>query len=212
MKVSPSILSCDFARAKDDIDTILNDLDYLHIDVMDGVFVNNISIGVPVVKALRKYYDIVFDTHLMIVEPIKYIEAFAKAGADIITFHLEACCNQQDVINKIHECGKKAGISIKPQTKVSELNPYLNDVELVLVMSVEPGFGGQKFDPNALAKIKELDELRKTNGYHYEIEVDGGINEVTGKECLDNGCDVLVAGSYIFGAANRKEAIDKLRK
>ena len=210
-KVSPSILSCDFSKLKEDIDSIVNHVEYLHIDVMDGVFVNNISFGIPVIKSIRPHYDIVFDTHLMIVNPERYIEAFAKAGADLITFHIEATCDPENVINLIHSKGLKAGISLRPKTNVMDLKPYLDKVELVLVMSVEPGFGGQKFDPNALDKIKWLKEQKTSNNYNYEIEVDGGINGETAKLCLEVGADVLVSGSYIFNASDRLERINTLK-
>jgi len=211
VKISPSILSCDFANMQQDIETIANDAEYLHIDVMDGVFVNNISIGIPVVKALRPHFKNVFDTHLMIVNPIKYVKQFASAGADIITFHLEACDNQMEVIDLIHSCGVNAGISIKPGTPIEEITPFLDRVELILVMSVEPGFGGQGFIDSALGKIKWLKDMKEHRGYNYEIEVDGGINEKTGLLCKECGAEVLVSGSYIFKALNRKEAINSLR-
>ena len=210
-KVSPSILSCDFSKLKEDIDSIVKHVEYLHIDVMDGVFVNNISFGIPVIKSIRPHYDIVFDTHLMIVNPERYIDAFASSGADLITFHIEATCDPMNVINLIHEKGLKAGISLRPKTNVNDLKPYLDKVELVLVMSVEPGFGGQKFDPSAIEKIKWLKEQKVVNNYNYEIEVDGGINGETGKLCLEAGADVLVSGSYIFNANNRLERINTLK-
>ena len=153
-KVSPSILSCDFSKLKEDIDTIVNHVEYIHIDVMDGIFVNNISFGIPVIKSIRPHYDIVFDTHLMIVNPERYIDAFATAGADLITFHIEATSDVLNVINLIRAKGLKVGISLRPKTNVVDLKPFLDKVDLVLVMSVEPGFGGQKFDPNAIEKIK----------------------------------------------------------
>jgi ribulose-phosphate 3-epimerase len=211
IKVSPSILSCDFSNMKEDIKTISSFVEYLHIDVMDGVFVNNISIGIPVVKALRPHFDIVFDTHLMIVKPERYIKEFANAGSDIITFHYEATEDCMSVIDLIHSYNVKAGISIKPKTDVEVLIPYLDKVELILIMSVEPGFGGQKFDPSALEKIAWLKKQKEEHGYKYEIEVDGGINGETGKLCKDMGVDVLVSGSYIFNKEDRKQAIDSLR-
>ena len=211
VKVSPSILSCDFANMKADIKTISKYVEYLHIDVMDGVFVNNISIGIPVVKALRPHFDIVFDTHLMIINPEKYVKDFALAGSDIITFHLEATKDAKSVVDLIHSHNVKAGISIKPKTDVEVLRPYLKDLDLILIMSVEPGFGGQKFDSSALEKIAWLKKEKELHGYNYEIEVDGGINGETGKLCKDAGVDVLVSGSYIFNAKNREEAIDSLR-
>ena len=211
VKISPSILSCDFANMKEDIKTISDKVEYLHIDVMDGVFVNNISIGIPVVKALRPHFDIVFDTHLMIVNPEKYIKQFALAGSDIITFHLEATDDVDNVIDLIHSYNVKAGVSIKPKTNVETLVPYLDKLELILVMSVEPGFGGQKFDPSSLEKIAWLKKQKELHGYKYEIEVDGGINGETGKLCKESGVDVLVSGSYIFNAKDREEAINSLR-
>lgn len=211
VKVSPSILSCDFASLKADIDTIIKDVDYLHIDVMDGDFVNNISFGIPIVKCLRPHYDILFDTHLMISHPYKYLEAFKKAGSDLITFHLEVQDDPKQIIKKTHELGMKCGISVKPKTDVRELKPYLGMVDLVLVMSVEPGFGGQSFDPSALEKIEWLNKERKKYAYHYEIEVDGGINDITGGMCITCGADVLVSGSYIFASADRKKAIASLK-
>ena len=211
IKISPSILSCDFANLKSDIDTVISDIDYIHIDVMDGLFVNNISFGIPVIKSIRPHFTKLFDTHLMIVNPERYIDAFSNAGADLITFHIEATEDSNKVINMIHEKGLKAGISLRPKTKVEELIPYLDKVELVLVMSVEPGFGGQEFDPSAIEKIKWLKEYKMAHNLNYEIEVDGGINDITGKLCKDAGADVLVSGSYIFKAVNRKEKIESLK-
>ena len=210
-KISPSILSCDFANLKNDIDTVISDIDYIHIDVMDGLFVNNISFGIPVIKSIRPHFTKLFDTHLMIVNPERYIDAFSNAGADLITFHIEATEDSNKVINMIHEKGLKAGISLRPKTKVEELIPYLDKVELVLVMSVEPGFGGQEFDPSAIEKIKWFKVYKMTHNLNYEIEVDGGINDITGKLCKDAGADVLVSGSYIFKAVNRKEKIELLK-
>ena len=210
-KISPSILSCDFAKLKEDIDKVIDYVEYLHIDVMDGLFVNNISFGIPVIKSIRPHYTKTFDTHLMIVDPIRYIDAFAKAGADLITFHVEAAEDSDAVIDLIHEKGLKAGISLRPKTNVRDLIPYLEKVELVLVMSVEPGFGGQAFDPTALDKIKWLKEYKEKHHLNYEIEVDGGINGETGKLCVEAGADVLVSGSYIFKAADRKAIIETLK-
>ena len=210
-KISPSILSCDFAQLKADIDSVIDDIDYIHIDVMDGLFVNNISFGIPVIKSIRPHFTKLFDTHLMIVKPERYIDAFAKAGADLITFHIEATEDSNAVIDMIHEKGLKAGISLRPKTNVIDLIPFLDKVELVLVMSVEPGFGGQEFDPSALNKIKWLKEYKTTHNLNYEIEVDGGINNETSKLCREAGADVLVSGSYIFKAVNRKEKIESLK-
>ena len=210
-KISPSILSCDFAQLKADIDSVIDDIDYIHIDVMDGLFVNNISFGIPVIKSIRPHFTKLFDTHLMIVKPERYIDAFAKAGADLITFHIEATEDSNAVIDMIHEKGLKAGISLRPKTNVIDLIPFLDKVELVLVMSVEPGFGGQEFDSSALNKIKWLKEYKTTHNLNYEIEVDGGINNETSKLCREAGADVLVSGSYIFKAVNRKEKIESLK-
>lgn len=212
IKISPSILSCDFSKLKEDIDTIVNDVEYLHIDVMDGLFVNNISFGIPVIKSIRPHYDIVFDTHLMIEKPERYIEAFVKAGADLITFHVEATEDPVVVINQIHSHGIKAGISLRPKTSVEELKAFLPYIDLVLVMSVEPGFGGQQFDFSTLEKIAYLKKEKELNGYKYEIEVDGGINNETSTLCLEAGAEVLVSGSYIFKAKDRLAAINSLKE
>ncbi len=210
-KVSPSMLSSDFSDLKNDLKSVCDHADYLHIDVMDGIFVNNISFGIPVIKAIRPLFDIVFDTHLMIINPLKYIDAFKNAGADIITFHVEANDDPKMVIDKIHSVGLKAGISLNPKTDIHQLDPYLDQVELVLVMSVNPGFGGQAFDPVALDKISYLNQVRQAKGYCYEIEVDGGINFETGTLCKERGVDVLVSGSFVFKANDRKKVIDELK-
>lgn len=210
-KISPSILSCDFSKLKEDINTISEDVEYLHIDVMDGLFVNNISFGIPIIKSIRPHFNNVFDTHLMITHPLKYIEAFAAAGADLITFHIESDDDAMETIDAIHKKGLKAGISLRPKTNVKDLTPFLSKVELVLVMSVEPGFGGQEFDPSAIEKIKWLKSEKTKNNYNFEIEVDGGINATTGALCVEAGADVLVSGSYIFKANDRLDAILKLK-
>lgn len=212
IKISPSILSCDFSKLKEDIDTVINDIDYLHIDVMDGLFVNNISFGIPVIQSIRGHYSKLFDTHLMIVNPERYIDAFADAGADLITFHVEATDSPLNVINMIHSKGLKAGISLRPKTNIKDLKPYLHLVDLVLVMSVEPGFGGQEFDHSALQKLNYLKTEKQNNGYKYEIEVDGGINDKTAKLCIEAGAEVLVSGSYIFKAKERIAAINSLKE
>lgn len=209
IEVAPSILSADFANLKNSIDEVKDYIKYLHIDVMDGHFVPNITIGAPVVKALRPHFDLIFDTHLMISNPIDYVEDFAKAGSDYITIHSEAN-KPYESINKIHDLGKKAGISIKPKTNVSEIYAYLSNVEMVLVMSVEPGFGGQKFMDVCLPKIKELKELREKNNYKYIISVDGGINLETSKLVKEAGVDLCVAGSYVFNHKNKEEAIKSI--
>ena len=212
MKVAPSILSADFSKLGADlVDIVSNGADYIHIDMMDGNFVPNLSFGPMVMKSIRPLTDKTFDCHLMIEEPERYIELVAESGADIISVHVEATKHIHRVIQQIKQTGKKAGVVINPGTPVEAIEAVLSDVDLVLVMTVNPGFGGQTFIPSSLNKIKKLKALREENNYKYEIEVDGGINEDTSKKCLEAGADVLVAGSYIFSHNNRKEAIDSLR-
>lgn len=212
MKVAPSILSADFSQlGKDLLDIIDSGADLIHIDIMDGTFVPNISFGPMVVEAIRPLTDKIFDCHLMIQDPERYIELVADCGADIITVHVEATKHIHRAIQQIRQTGKKAGVVINPGTPVEALLPVLPYVELVLVMSVNPGFGGQTFVPESLDKIRELNRLREVHDYHYEIEVDGGVNDVTGKKCVEAGADILVAGSYIFSQTDRKKAIDSLR-
>ena len=212
MKVAPSILSADFSKLGADlVDIVSNGADYIHIDMMDGNFVPNLSFGPMVMKSIRPLTDKTFDCHLMIEEPERYIELVAESGADIISVHVEATKHIHRVIQQIKQTGKKAGVVINPGTPVEAIEAVLSDVDLVLVMTVNPGFGGQTFIPSSLNKIKQLKALREENNYNYEIEVDGGINEDTSKKCLEAGADVLVAGSYIFSHNNRKEAIDSLR-
>ena len=206
IKVAPSILAANFNNLFDEVKSV-ESADYLHIDVMDGHFVPNISLGTCVYKGLKNQVDLVFDVHLMISDPKKYALDFIKAGADILTFHYEALNNIEEIdnlINFIHDNNTKVGVSIKPNTKVEVLDSILEKLDLVLVMSVEPGFGGQSFIPNALDKISYLKDMKNKNGYNYEIEVDGGINKETSKMCVDAGVDVLVAGTYIYNNKDRK--------
>jgi len=207
--LSPSMLSIDFAKIGEQLAIIEQaGTPYIHLDVMDGVFVPNISFGIPVIKGIRKASNMVFDAHLMIVEPEKYIEEFRKAGADIINFHLEATENPKKVIDLIHSTGAKAGITIKPNTPAEAVKPYLADVEMVLVMTVEPGFGGQKFMENQVPKIRQLAIWKKEMNLGYDIQVDGGITQENVKIVLDAGANVIVAGSAVFG----KEDIAKAAK
>lgn len=210
--ISPSILSADFSNLKTEIDAVTSaGAEWIHIDVMDGHFVPNITIGVPVVKSLRKNPDLFLDTHLMIECPEKYIEPFAKAGSDLITFHVEACKDSkhiEEVISLIKTFGIKAGISIKPKTPPEEIFPFINAVDLVLVMTVEPGFGGQEFIHECALKIPKIKEKANEN---LIIQVDGGINNITAKICTSLGAASLVAGSYIYGSNDYKKAIDSLR-
>ena len=213
--IAPSILSADFAKLGEEI-KLVEDLgaEYLHFDVMDGHFVPNISFGIPVLKSISKLHNMVNDVHIMISEPKKYIEKFADAGAQIITFHYEACNSLQEVreiIDLIHDSGVKAGLSIKPNTPVEVLDPFLEDLDLVLVMSVEPGFGGQSFIPEALNKIAYLRNKIDENDLDCLIEVDGGINEKTGHLCAEAGVDILVAGSYLFGQKDIASRMESLR-
>lgn len=209
--ISPSMLSADFGNFERDTKMIdRSAAEWVHIDVMDGVFVPNISFGFPVMKPIRRATSKVLDVHLMIVEPERYVEKFVAAGADFVTFHHEATANPESCISAIKGAGAKAGISIKPKTEVAVLNGLLDKVDMVLVMSVEPGFGGQSFIPSALDKIRELDKIRKEQGLNYLIEVDGGISAANAGEVFEAGADVLVAGSAVFGAEDPEQEIIKM--
>ena len=209
-KISPSIMCADFFNLSECINLFEDcNIDLIHVDIMDGSFVPNFTLGTDFVKALKKNTNIPLDIHLMIDNPEKYVEAFALAGADLITFHYEACSDRaQEVISLIKSFGKKVGISIKPKTSPEVLYPYLDDVDLILVMTVEPGFGGQDFMHDCAMKIPVIKERAKED---LVIQVDGGINNLTAKICTSLGANSLVAGSYIYGAEDYKKAIDSLK-
>ncbi len=214
--VSPSLLSADFKCLKEEINRIEETKsEYLHFDVMDGHFVDNISFGLPVLKSIATCHHLVNDVHIMISDPLHYAKRFCDAGADVLTFHYEACKDEneiKEVIDIIHQNGVKAGLSIKPNTPIEVVYPFLKDLHLVLVMSVEPGFGGQTFMMNALDKIVKLRKYIDDHHLQTLIEVDGGINEQTAKLVKEAGVDILVAGSYIFGSDNYKEKVEALHK
>lgn len=199
--LSPSLLAADFTKLGQQLEQIeKGGAQYIHLDVMDGIFVPNISFGIPVIQSIRKSSNLIFDVHLMIVEPERYVEAFRKAGADIINFHIEATKDSASTLSKIKSLGAKTGITIKPNTPVSEIVPYLENVDMVLIMTVEPGFGGQKFMADKMEKVTELVKIREQKNLKFDIEIDGGVNINNVKEILDTGVNVIVAGSAVFGA------------
>ena len=209
--LAPSMLSADFKELGKEIRVIEEcGAKYLHFDVMDGIFVPSISFGMPVLKSIRSGTNLVCDVHLMITEPIRYVEDFAKAGADLITIHLESCEDVDATIANIKACGCKVGISIKPNTPVSALQPYLDQVDMILIMSVEPGFGGQKFIPSSLEKISETKAMIDAKGLSIDIQVDGGIYTHNVEEVLKAGANIIVAGSAVFNGDTRQNTINMM--
>jgi ribulose-phosphate 3-epimerase len=212
MIVSPSLLSCDFANIQRDVEMLNNSqADWLHIDVMDGVFVPNISFGLPVVEAMKRHAKKPLDVHLMIVNPDQYIADFKKVGADYLTVHYEACTHLHRTIQLIHQHDMKAGVAVNPHTPIEFLSDIIFDLDLVLIMSVNPGFGGQKFIPQAVEKVKKLKNLIQQSGSKALIEIDGGVNLETGKLLAEAGADALVAGSFVFGSESPSETILSLK-
>ena len=210
--VSPSILAADYGKLAEEITKVTEaGAQYIHIDVMDGHFVPNISIGVPVVQSIRKVTNAVFDCHLMISNPIDYIDAFVKAGADLISFHVESNSDIEQTIKKITSANKKAALVVKPNTPINVVFPYLKDISMVLIMTVEPGFGGQSFMHDMLPKVTELRQEIEKQGLNVDIQVDGGVDDTTATLCKKAGANVLVAGSYIFKSPDVKKAIELLK-
>jgi ribulose-phosphate 3-epimerase len=211
--IAPSILAADFANLQKAIEMInSSQADWVHVDIMDGVFVPNISMGLPVVEAIKRHAKKPLDVHLMIVQPEHYVEAFQKAGAETISVHIEACPHLHRNIQQIKSLGCKAGVAVNPHTPVSGLSDLIQDIDLVCLMSVNPGFGGQKFIERTYDKIKELKALIKARQSQTLIEIDGGVNQQNAKLLLDAGADVLVAGNFVFSSANPKEVIQRLKE
>lgn len=210
--IAPSVLSANFANLQADFEMLNNSVaEYIHIDVMDGVFVPNISFGFPLIQAMRKLSSKTFDVHLMIVEPDKYIDTFKNVGADILSVHIEACTHLHRTIQKIQSVGMKAGVAINPHTSINLLEDTIADIDLICVMSVNPGFGGQQFIDNTYAKIARLKELILKKNSNALIEIDGGVSLQNAKKLIDNGADVLVAGNTVFNSANPLDTIHQLK-
>lgn len=210
--IAPSILAADFANLQSEIEMVnRSKADWFHLDIMDGVFVPNISFGIPVIRAINKYATKPLDVHLMIVKPDHYISTFKKAGADILTVHYEACPHLHRTLQAIKAEGMKAGVSLNPHTPINLLKDVINDIDVVLIMSVNPGFGGQSFIENTYQKVKELRELITAKKSNAMIEIDGGVNLETGAKLLESGADALVAGSFVFRSDNPEKTIDALK-
>ena len=211
--IAPSLLAADFSNLQRDIEMINeSDADWFHIDIMDGVFVPNISFGMPVLRDIKKHAKKTLDVHLMIVNPDQYIETFYKLGADILTVHLEACTHMHRTIQAIKATGMKAGIALNPHSSVNQLKDVIKDIDVVCLMSVNPGFGGQSFIENTFDKIKELKDLIQSTGSDCQIEIDGGVTNKNAKKLVQAGANILVAGSYVFKNSNPTETISKLIK
>ncbi len=210
--IAPSILAADFANLQKEVELLnSSQADYIHVDIMDGVFVPNISFGIPVTEAIQKHAEKPLDVHLMIVHPDQYLEAFRKAGAEIISVHYEACTHLHRTVQAIHKLGAKAGVAINPHTPVELLGEMICDIDLVCVMSVNPGFGGQKFIPNTFSKVSRLKELILRKGSSAKIEIDGGVNLENAPKLIEAGADVLVAGSFVFNSSDPKATIAALK-
>ena len=209
--IAPSVLAADFSNLQRDIEMINeSDADWFHIDIMDGVFVPNISFGMPVLRDIKKHAKKTIDVHLMIVNPDQYIETFATLGADILTVHWEACTHMHRTIQAIKAAGMKAGIALNPHSSVNQLNDIIKDIDLVCLMSVNPGFGGQSFIENTYNKVTELNELIQSSGSDCQIEIDGGVTNENAKKLVQAGANILVAGSYVFKSSNPTDTISKL--